>query len=89
MSDVFCRYALCSFLSHGLLFLTACGSETGIIIAVAGPAVEELEFQVGIAQGEDYVLDSTASGTGIDVRGRNLKASPYELLLLQEEAQES
>ena len=72
-----------------LLLLTACGGETGIIIAVAGPSVEELEFQVGIAQGEEVVLDSSASGTRREVRGRNLKASPYELLLLLEEGQES
>ncbi len=66
------------------VFLAACTSESGILVAVAGVDVESLEFQVGVLRGEDYFLDPEISGQRFDVRGRNLNASPYELFLREQ-----
>jgi hypothetical protein len=63
------------------LVLAACSSETGIVVAVSGSSVDELAFQVGVSDGADYVLDASASGQTRDVRGRDLRLDPYELLL--------
>jgi hypothetical protein len=76
-----------AFLSLGVCsLLAACQGETGIIIAVAGPSVEELEFQVGVEHDPDvWMLDHEASGQRRNVRGRNLRSSPYEMLLREED----
>jgi hypothetical protein len=66
--------------------LTACGTETGILVAVSGSGVDQLEFQVGVASGSDYFLDQEVSGSRYDVRGRDLRTSPFELMLRQDEA---
>jgi hypothetical protein len=67
--------------------LGGCGAETGIVVVVAGSqAIDELEFQVGIASGAEFILDTSASGHRPSVRGRNLQSSPYELLLREEGA---
>jgi len=71
-------------LIYATLLLAACSSETGILVGVSGSSVEELVFEVGIAEGDDYVLDLAASGETRDVRGRDLRLDPYELLLRPE-----
>jgi hypothetical protein len=68
----------------GALALAACSTETGILVGVSGSSVEELVFQVGVAEGSDFVLDQAVSGQSRDVRGRDLRLDPYELLLRPE-----
>ena len=79
-----------------LLASVGCSSESGLVVAVPGPAVSELELQIGVAAPEGsappgdpqgtpghslFILDQSASGTRIEVSGRDLRANPYELLL--------
>lgn len=64
-----------------LLAHPGCSDETGVLISVSGAYVEELEFWVGVQRGEEYYLDQEVSGQRRQVRGRNLSASPYELML--------
>jgi len=61
--------------------LAACGADTGIIVATVGDPIEELEFQVALAKDGEFILDRAASGERRSVQGRNLRSSPYELLL--------
>lgn len=64
-----------------LLLLSACTAETGILVSVSGSAIDVLEFYVGVEEGGQYILDRGVSGTRVDVSGRNLSVTPYELLL--------
>ena len=66
----------------GLLCALGCSSETGILVAVTGDSVDELEFQVGVQQSDGtFVLDPIASGEKRTIRGRNLRVNPYEMFL--------
>jgi len=47
--------------------------------------VDALEFHVAVEQGTSFVVNPAASGQSYDVRGRNLKADPYEHLLQEED----
>jgi hypothetical protein len=67
------------------LLLTGCSSETGILVGVSGSSVEELVFEVAVAEGAAFVLDQGASGETRDVRGRDLRLEPYEHLLRPED----
>lgn len=63
-----------------------CASDEGILLAVSGDEVATLEFHVATEQGGAYLLDQGqgaggVSGMRVDVRGRRLRSSPYELLL--------
>jgi hypothetical protein len=58
-----------------------CGTEEGILVSVSGDAVAELEFIVGVERGDRIMLDTEASGVRVDVLGRSLRSSPYELLV--------
>jgi len=72
------------------LLAAGCGSQTGIILEVAGPdgttsvmaGVKTLAF---VASRETWcerqVEDQTASATRVDVAGRDLAAQPYSLLV--------
>lgn len=70
-----------------LALLPACEAETGILVSVASRAGshDALEFQIGVLQPSgDFILDQAASGQRRDVAGRDLNASPYELMVLEE-----
>src|SRR3989339_526356 len=75
------------FLFFSFLVGFGCQKETGILLSVSGSSVEELKFLVGIVQGENTILDRTASGNRFDVRSRNLSSSPYEHILHQPDNQ--
>ena len=66
-----------------LVGAVGCAGETGILVAVTGGAIDEIEFYVAVEDGEGtFVLDPAASiPDGVSVSGRNLRASPYELLV--------
>jgi len=66
------------------LLLLGCHSETGIILAVSGSSVDELEFNVAVQQDDaTFIMAQEGTGGTYDVRGRNLRAEPYEHLLRQ------
>ncbi len=66
------------------LALAACTAESGIIIAVSGSGVEEVQLQIARGEGQSYFLDEGVSAARYDVRGRNLRESPYEVMLHEE-----
>ncbi len=70
----------------GALVVVSCASDEGILIAVSGDEVATLEFHVATEQGGDFLLDQGhgaggVSGMRVNVQGRKLRSSPYELLL--------
>jgi len=69
-----------------LLFLLGCqAGETGIIVAVSGSSVDELEFNVAAQQDDgSFLMVQQGSGQRYSVRGRNLRVEPYEHLLREE-----
>jgi len=66
------------------LGLIGCKADTGLIVAVSGQTVEELEFQVALNRGDQYVIDASVSSERRPVAGRDLTSHPYELLLREE-----
>ncbi|MCC6748635.1 MAG: putative metal-binding motif-containing protein [Deltaproteobacteria bacterium] len=77
------RRAWCSLLCFGASLLVGggCGGETGLLVAVSGGPVDELEFRLAVKQGDKFLLQPVGAGERHDVRGRDLAARPYELLL--------
>jgi hypothetical protein len=69
-----------------LTALPACEAETGVLVAVSSRAGSHtaIEFQVGVLQGSAYILDGEATGSRYDVSNRDLSASPYELMLMED-----
>jgi len=80
------RGGLARTVALALAALASCTAETGILVAVTGGSVDELELHVGLLDDAgDYVLDPSISGERVKVRGRNLRAEPYELLIREEQ----
>jgi hypothetical protein len=67
------------------LLLAGCAGDTGIIVAVTGSTVDELEFNVAVERGNLFEIEPGISGQRYGVNGRNLTADPYEHLLQEED----
>jgi hypothetical protein len=66
------------------LLLAGCAADTGIIVAVTGARVDELEFNVAVERGSLFEIEPGISGQRYGVTGRNLTSDPYEHLLKEE-----
>src|SRR5689334_8713180 len=74
-----------------LLLVAACGNETGVLVEVTRdssttPAdIDRLSFVIGLSTVDhpDTYLVDTSSISDVTVSGRDLKSSPYHLLVRQ------